>query len=54
MIQLSIPILNMLMDEDLAPTAVGDLVFNKLWARPASAGVAGHDDNSSEESASSK
>ena len=41
MIQLSIPVLNMLMDEDQASTAVGDLVFSKLWARPANAGVTG-------------
>jgi len=54
MIQLSIPILNMLMDEDSAPTAVGDLVFSKLWARPASAGVTDHNDSSSDESASSR
>ncbi|MCY4071260.1 MAG: copper chaperone PCu(A)C [Chloroflexi bacterium] len=54
MIQLSIPILNMPMNEDQAPTAVGDLVFSTLWARPASAGVAGHNDSGSDESASSK
>ena len=41
MIQLSIPIMNMLMDEDAAPTTVGDLVFSKLWARPANAGATG-------------
>ncbi len=41
MIQLSIPIMNMLMDEDAAPTTVGDLVFSKLWARPANAGASG-------------
>ena len=41
MIQLSIPIMNMLMDEDAAPTTVGDLVFSKLWARPANAGAPG-------------
>lgn len=40
-IQLSIPILNMLMDEDLASTTVGDLAFSKLWARPAHAGATG-------------
>ena len=51
-IQLSVPILNMLMDEVLAPIAVGDLAFSKLWARPASAGVTG--DNSYDESGSSK
>lgn len=45
MIQLSIPILSMLPDEDLVSTTVGDLVFSKLWARPASAGV--RDDNES-------
>ena len=41
MIQLSIPVLNILMDEDQASTAVGDLVFSKLWARPANAGATG-------------
>ncbi len=41
MIQLSIPILNMLMDEDPGATAVGDLVFSKLWARPANASATG-------------
>ena len=41
MIKLSIPILNMLMDEDVAPTTAGDLLFSKLWARPANAGVTG-------------
>ena len=41
MVQLSIPIMNMLMNEDADPTTVGDLVFNKLWARPANAGATG-------------
>lgn len=40
-IPLSIPILNMHMDDDTAPVGAGDLAFSKLWARPASAGVAG-------------
>ncbi len=35
---MTIPITNMLMDDDQGPTALGDLVFSKLWARPASAG----------------
>ncbi len=38
MIQLSIPILDMLMAEDQASTVLGDLIFSKLWARPASGG----------------
>ena len=38
MIQLSIPILDMPMAGDQASTVLGDLVFSKLWARPASGG----------------
>ncbi|MDE2856772.1 MAG: copper chaperone PCu(A)C [Chloroflexota bacterium] len=53
MIQLSIPILNMLMDEDPAPTAIGNLVFSKLWARPASAASAQDHEAMTEEPAGS-
>lgn len=54
MIELSIPVMNMLMAEEPAPVAAGDLVFSMLWARPASAGHMGRHDGSSDESARSK
>lgn len=53
-IQLSIPILDMLMAEDRDSTVVGDLIFSKLWARPASAGGAHDHAMTPNEPASSK